>query len=183
MGTTVKTQYSLSQSILLSLVLVLLGSCLLSGCGGFNPEKMLADACDNNVKRLSRMYTVFQMRNSMIGPSDESEFKKFILQHSSVRLARIGIEREKIDDIFYSERDGQKLVVRYGVQLEGPEKSIPVVFEVEGSGGKRFVGFSNAYAIEVSDDDQYDRLISGKEDNKVIDEYLGDTPRVIDEEY
>ena len=160
----------LSSNPFASLSCVLISLCLISGCGsGVDPDQMLADATDNNVKRLSRMYTVFQMRNSMVGPKDEVEFKEFIASHSSVRLARIGIDLDNIDQIFSSERDGKKLIVRYGTTLEGSDRSIPVVFEAKGLGGGRLVGFSNAYSIEVNDADRYDKLMAGEEDNKVID--------------
>jgi hypothetical protein len=157
------TQYLLATTMLLLF-------CMCGCQGGADPDAMLARATDNNVKRVSRMYTVFQMRNSMIGPKDEEELKSFILEHSEARLARIGIDPEKVDEIFLSERDGQKLIVRYGTELEDSSKSIPVVFEAEGKDGTRYVGFSNAYMQEISDDDQYKRLMAGEEDNKVVDE-------------
>ncbi len=166
---------STSVRITFFLVCLFMLSISLPGCGsGSSPESMLANASDNNVKRVSRMYTVYQMRHGMVGPKDEAELKEFILEHSASRLARIGIEPESVDDIFSSERDGQKLVVRYGLKLEGPNCSIPVVFESDGVSGTRLVGFANDYTVEISDDSEYERLLSGDDDNRVIDEIPAD---------
>lgn len=149
----------------------LVGLMLSAGCSGKDPAAMLADATDNNVKRLSRMYTVFQMRNAMEGPKNADELKEFILSQTPDRLARVGIDASKVDEIFVSERDGEDLIVRYGTKLNGANASIPVVFESVGLDGSRRVGFSNAYTIEVADDAEYEQLLAGDSDNEVFDDF------------
>lgn len=150
-------------------VCVLLGAAvLLTGCGGNDADSMIAAANDTNVKRLATLYSFFHIRNKYRGPKDETQLREFIEAQDADRLKRGGIDASKLDELFVSERDGQPFVIRYGVNtvIRGP--ALAVVFESNGIDGLRQVGFTNGPMREV-DDDEYDRLMSGKADKEKVD--------------
>lgn len=142
------------------------------GCSGANGKAMIANANDNNVKRLATMYSFFHLRNEFRGPKDEAEFKKFIAEQDASRLALAGIKPADLEGLFTGERDQQPLKVRYGLNTRVRGPSLPVVFEAEGVNGMRHVGFTNGPMREV-DSATYDSLFQGEADNEALPEQRG----------
>ena len=148
---------------LVSLALVantLAALAVVAGCSDDNPDRRVAAMNDTNIKRLTNLYQEFRLHRNSTGPKDEAELKQFIQQDMPrPNLERMLVDPENVDALFTSERDGQTLVVRYGVQ-GGLGASDPVVFEREGRGGKRQVGFTNGTVEEV-EGARYEQLMQG----------------------
>lgn len=87
--------------------------------------------------------------------------KEFLHQGiSPTRLERMQVDPNNIEGLFVSDRDGQPFVVRYGVN-GGLGAKDPVVFEAEGSGGMRQVGFTDG-SVEEVDSARYDQLLKSR---------------------
>jgi hypothetical protein len=133
-----------------------------AGCGsGTNPDNALAKANEMNLQRVSNLYLSYQTANNWVGPADEAKFKEYVKTLSPEKLARIGIDPAAIDQIFISERDSMPFTIRYSVVGNMMGSREPVVFETEGVGGKRMVGFLDMSVREV-DAGEYDQLLAGK---------------------
>lgn len=142
-------------------LVVLLGVlAVAAGCLQQDPASRIAAANNSNIRRLSNLYQACRLHNNNQGPKDQAELKSF-LQHgmSATRLQRMQVDPDNIDGLFVSERDGQPFVIRYGV--DGGLGAIDaVVFEQQGQGGKRQVGFTNG-SVEEVDNARYDQLHKG----------------------
>ena len=143
---------------------LLVGNCLLavvlSGCSNrSDPQAAIARVNETNLQRLANLYFTFQSKQNWRGPADEAEFKAFLRSYNPAKLSRIGIDPNKLDDLFLSERDGEPFKIRYGVPGSAMGSTEPVVFETTGVGGTRLVGFLNMEQREV-DAAEYDALWS-----------------------
>lgn len=125
-----------------------------------DPVDAVAKANATNLRRLASLYMEYQSANNWRGPEDEAQFKKFIQGISPPRLARVGVDANKLDELFVSERDGQPFKIRYKVPGNVRGSTEPVVFETTGEGGTRMVGFLDMQQREV-DATEYDRLFAG----------------------
>jgi hypothetical protein len=135
---------------------------LLAGCSrGVDPADAVAEMNSNNIQRLANLYLAYQTENGWVGPPDEAKFKDFIRGLSQAQLTRIGVDPAQIDSVFISDRDSQPFKIRYKVVGNMMGSSEPVVFEAEGVGGQRMVGFLNMTQREV-DAAEYDSLWAGK---------------------
>jgi hypothetical protein len=67
------------------------------------------------------------------------------------------VDRNNIEGLFKSERDGEPFHVRYGLG-GGPSTVFPVVFEQTGQNGKRLVSFTNG-SVEETDEARYRQLL------------------------
>jgi hypothetical protein len=114
----------------------------------------------SNMHRLANMYAAYQNFNSYQGPKDETEFKAFIKDFDPEKLKMMGIDPNNLDALFTSERDGKPFKIRY--KVGGGRGSVAaVVFEQEGVGGKKQVGFTGPKVEEV-DEATYQNLWAGK---------------------
>jgi hypothetical protein len=138
---------------------------LVTGCSNSSdPVDTLASVNETNLQRLANLYFTYQSKHDWRGPADEAEFKSFLRGYNPAKLTRIGIDPNKIDDLFLSERDGQPFKIRYGIPGSSMGSSAPVIFEATGIGGKRLVGFLNMQQREV-DAAEYDALWSSPATN------------------
>ena len=113
---------------------------------------------DSNIKRLVNLYWGYQFLHGWQGPKDQQALKDFVKQGKlpAKNFQMMGIDPEKLDSIFISERDGQPFKVKYGVG-GGIGVVAPIVFEKVGYGGKKQVGFLTPIVEEV-DDSRYNEL-------------------------
>ena len=167
---------TINRILVLSLIM---GCCSLGvmGCGGDNSASMLAELNSNNAKRLANLYSMYQISHNFEGPDDEAELKEYIQSLGPSRLKKGGMDINKIDELFVSERDGQPFKIRWGLDTRVRGPSQPVVFEAEGAEGKRRVGFTNSAMQEV-DSAEYDRLWTvDTDDLEVPESDRGDAPK------
>lgn len=130
------------------------------GCLQQDPASRIAAANDSNIRRLGNLYQAFRLRKDNQGPKDEAELKDFLHQEMPpTKLERMQIDPNNIEALFSSDRDGQPFVIRYGVN-GGLGSTDAVVFEKQGRGGKKQVGFTNG-TVETVDDARYDQLLQG----------------------
>lgn len=134
----------------------------LAGCGtGSDAESAIAAVNRKNIQRLANLYFAYQMKHDWHGPPDEQVFKEFLRGYNRDKLTRIGVDPDAIDKLFISERDGQPFKIRFGVRGSAMGSTEPVIFEAEGRGGQRMVGFLNMVQREV-DEAEYDDLWAGR---------------------
>jgi hypothetical protein len=146
-----------------------LAATILSGCSPVDPKDSLAAVNSNNIQRLANLYFTYQSRHDWRGPANEGQFKAFLKNYNPEKLARIGIEAGKIDEIFINERDGQPFKVRYGVPGSAMGSSEPVIFEAEGVDGVRLVGRLNM-TQEETDAAKYEELWGSKVNKVAVPE-------------
>lgn len=136
---------------------ILLAIAAMTGCGGSSPDSRLADLNSSNLQRIANLYRAYQLKHESAGPADESALRAFVSSLNPKKLERIGVDPGSIDDMFISERDNQPFNIRYGVRGSVMGSNEPVVFEAEGRGGMRLVGFLDMSNREV-DAAEYDQL-------------------------
>jgi hypothetical protein len=138
----------------------------LVGCSGDKTAAEVAAMNKSNIQRLSNIYAAFQNFKGNMGPKDEAEFKAFIKEFDKNKLTMMGINPDKLDDVFTSERDSKPFKIRY--KVGGGRGSVdPVVFEQEGKEGKKQVGFTGGKVEEV-DDPTYQQLWAGKKPSQPV---------------
>jgi hypothetical protein len=141
-------------------LLVLFGALtLILGCVQRDPADAIAAANDSNIRRVGNLYQAFRLRKGNQGPKDEAELKTFLKEMAPIRLERMQVDPNNLDALFISDRDGQPFVIRFGVS-GGIGSTDAVVFESQGSGGKRQVGFTDG-SVEEVDNSRYDQLLKG----------------------
>ena len=129
------------------------------GCGRDNVAREVAAMNASNLKRVANMYAAYQNYRGT-GPTDEADFKAFIKGFMPKNLEMMGIDPNNVDKIFTSERDSKPFKIRY--RVAGGRGSVdPVVFEQEGQGGKKQVGFTGG-RVDEADDATYQALWAGR---------------------
>src|SRR5437762_519249 len=133
---------------------------LAAGCSNKVAQDVAAKN-DANIKRVANLYTAHMAQRGWAGPKSEDEFKEFIRKDMPAEnLQMMKVDPANVDAIFVSDRDGKPFKIRYGVG-GGPGASIPVVFEQDGQGGRKMVGYTFGKFEEV-DDAQAKQLWDGK---------------------
>ncbi len=148
--------------LILILILCVVAWVSAAGCGSKStPDGILASANETNIQRLGNLYTKYQSTHGWIGPADDAAFKEFISKLDAEKLARIGVEPGKTDDLFISERDGKPFKIRYSIKGSPRGCNEPAIFESTGANGNRMVGFLNMVQREVGDA-EYEKLWAGE---------------------
>jgi hypothetical protein len=128
-------------------------------------SNQVASMNKSNIQRLSNLYAGHQNMMGGKGPKDEASFKNWVKEYDKAKLEMMGIDPNKTDDLFKSERDGEPFKIRFNVG-GGRGSVAAVVFEQTGKDGKRQVGFTGGNVEEV-DDAKYKELLTGKQANIV----------------
>jgi hypothetical protein len=132
----------------------------LVGCSRDNTAREVAAMNGSNIQRLSNIYAAYQNYKGGQGPKDEADFKNFIKDFDKTKLEMMGIDPNKLEAVFASERDGKPFKIRY--RVGGGRGSVDaVVFEQDGKDGKKQVGFTGGKVEEV-DHATYQQLLAGK---------------------
>lgn len=150
----------------LTIISCLLIACALSGCSGPNDfSSEVREANKTNVAKVRSCYMLFKENNGMKAPKDKNELVAFIQESTVIDspLGRLGIDRNKIDEYFISERDNKEVKVRWGI--DGPMISA-IVFEAEGVDGKRLIAGADVKEVE---EDEYNKNWEGKVKPKGMD--------------
>lgn len=125
-----------------------------------NTKAKVAAMNTSNIQRVANMYAGFQNNMGGRGPKDEAEFKKYFGDYAKDKLDAMGIDPNKVNEVFTSERDKKPFKVRYGVG--GGRGSVDaVVFESEGVAGRKQVGYTGGKVDEV-DESAAKSLMDGK---------------------
>lgn len=132
----------------------LLSTWVLTWAGGCTDRVTSEVAAKNNsnIKRLVNLYAGYQLTHGWQGPPNEQALKNFVTSGGlpPKNFHMMGIDVEKPELVFVSERDGLPFKVKYGM-AGGIGSVIPVVFEQSGYGGKKQVGFTTPIVEEVTD--------------------------------
>jgi hypothetical protein len=145
---------------LLACLLLAAGSATL-GCGGPDLADRVGAMNDSNIKRVANLYMAYQFRKGMKGPADEAAFKNFIQSEMAPRkLELMRVDRNNVEGLFKSERDGEPFRVRYGLS-GGPSTVLAVAFEQTGQDGKRLVAFTDG-SVEEVDGARYSQLLEDR---------------------
>lgn len=143
-------------------------SLLIIGCGRDKATQLFNEVNQSNIQRVANLYCVFQAQNNFKGPQNEEELKAFIAEMHPSRYKFYGINPDKIDGLFISERDKKPFKIRWELQATSRQGPVPIVFESEGLRGKFLVAFSSFELREVEQFD-YEELWAGKRDGDVPD--------------
>ena len=145
--------------------------CLVSliGCNDTTIEDGVAALNSSRIRQLYNCYSLYAHYNQFRGPKDEATFKEFLLRPKYEKnLKMMQIDRNALDDIFLSERDGKPFKIRYGVNGVGDKA---IIFETEGVDGKRMVALETPQEL---DDQEYEAYWSGqKKPNSMQSGQLG----------
>ncbi len=146
------------KNLLVVLLLVSLLGCSQRG----TKESELASVNQSNMDRLVNLYLRFQMQHQWDGPADEAAFREYISKQSSKVLEPMGVDVNALDELFVSQRDGQPFQLRYGVRGNSRGTHEAIVFESAGVGGVRVIGFTSSTEKQVTDESEYQQLLSGE---------------------
>jgi hypothetical protein len=130
------------------------------GCNRDKTAELVGDMNKSNIQRISNMYAANQNMKSSGGPKDEADLKAWIKEYDPHKLSMMKIDPNNLDGLFTSERDGKPFKIRY--KVGGGRGSVEaVVFEQDGVGGKKQVGFTGGRVDDV-DNSTYNQLWAGK---------------------
>lgn len=143
------------KNILLLACLVV--SCLLLstiGCKGNTALSDVRAANESNVAKLRSCYMLYKSRHNNVAPKSKEELAEFIANEPGIdkNLERMGIERGNFDSFFTSERDGQEVKVKWGVD---GMLSPPYVFESEGVDGKYLIAGGEVMEVDKTEYDAW----------------------------
>jgi hypothetical protein len=133
----------------------------LAGCSGNSAARQVAAMNTANIQRVANIYSAFQQFKGGRGPKDAAELKAFIKDFDPARLAMMGIDPNKVDELFTSERDSKPFKVRYNVG-GGRGSVAAVVFEQDGQDGQKQVAFTGNARVEAVDNTAYAQLWAGR---------------------
>lgn len=166
------------KSLLQVAILLLVAVCVSSGCSG--PKYSLDGAKaanDTNIKKMAGVYRLHAKRFGYRGPKSKEEMMDFMQNNESIarNLEIMGMERDKLDQYFISENDGEEFEFRWGAYVDPDVRNArePIVFEKTGANGVRLVILANRKILEVTSDKKYETLLKGKvsaEDAKTDDQ-------------
>ncbi len=124
------------------------------GCAEDTPNARIAEYNSTNIQKLRNAYGLFMMAHESRGPDSKEELLDYLTSDraAAVRLGRMGVALDEINDIFVCERDGKPFKIRYGVS--GLESDQAIIFESEGVEGKRMVAFLIPREL---DDEEYEK--------------------------
>ena len=88
---------------------------LAMGCSGNNVANEVAALNGSNIKRVANLYAACQSVSGGKGPSDVQAMKNLANQLPSENLQWMGLNRDKLDAAFVSERDGKPFKIKFGV--------------------------------------------------------------------
>jgi hypothetical protein len=138
--------------------LAILSSLIAAGCSD-STAGAIGALNNDNIKRLTNLYSAYQAAHSFQGPSDEAALRSFVKDQAPWRLKLMQVDPDKLEDLYISERDHKPFKVKYGV-VSGPGAVNALVFEQDGLNGKRQVGF-NGGTVEEADNAQYKEMWEG----------------------
>ncbi len=131
----------------------------ISGCGNSQVATDLKALNKTSIDRIRNAYYLYMEEHGFRGPKNEKALRKFLTSENAgvqLKLDRMGIDRQDIDKLFISERDGEPFIIRYG--LKGVADHA-IAFEKTGVEGKRFVALGKPVECEEA---EYEGWLSGK---------------------
>ena len=136
---------------------LLLSLCLAVGLG-CSSQKNVADEKpnDSHIKPITSLYTGYMNRHADRPPASEAEFKQFIAEGGDAVLKAAGVST--LEELFVSPRDNQPYVILYGNDAARLISRGIVVYERNGNGGRRLVGYRMGFVNEV-DDAEFRKLV------------------------
>jgi hypothetical protein len=132
----------------------------LSGCG---TSDELASPTAVRMRALANFYLDYAVPKNGKGPAGEQAFKKHIRGLPDFLLRQNGVEPDAVDAMFVSDRDGEPLVVNYGLTIGhiSGKSGVAVAHEKTGKNGKLLVVLSNC-KVELADEARLQELTSEK---------------------
>ncbi len=150
----------MKQTILLLAGLMLL-TCAV-GCGDSNLST-ISEITKNHVKKVAILYKAYSNAHQFQGPENEAELKAWAQgEQIKTKMIKFGVDVDKFDSYMLSDRNGDKLEIRWGVKSQPMAPPYPVVYETTAVDGIRLVGMAGGRTLEVDNDEDYARLKAGE---------------------
>jgi hypothetical protein len=127
------------------------------GCSRDMTSTEVSAKNNSHIKQVVNLYSGFQMSHGWQGPKDIDSFKNYIKTGLPPQnLQMMGVDPDHLDLLFTSQNDNKPFKIRYGIS-GGLGVVDALVFEEQGTGGKRQVGFNGPY-VEAVDEARYKDL-------------------------
>lgn len=127
------------------------------GCGH---SGNLPTPVELQLRALSAVYLDFAAAKGK-GPADEKQLLAHIRNVPQFLLAGAGMTPGATRSVLVSQRDGQPLVIRYGIGICQKKKSAPMIAcEKNGQDGKRYAAFADGH-VECMDEAAAKELTNG----------------------
>ncbi len=129
-----------------------------AGCGSSDD---LNSPTAVKMRALANFYLEYAIPKGGKGPANEQVLKKHMRGLPDFVLQSNGVEPEKIDAVFTSERDQEPLVVIYGLAITriSANSGAVVAHEKTGKNGKRLVVLSNC-KVQLADEARLQEMIN-----------------------
>lgn len=144
------------------LILLLIG-CSFLGCKDNSIRNRLTAGNKENYQKACTMYVVYSRLNGNQGPASTEEMIEFLStdEKAAKRLNLVGMDTGSLNDYLVG-RDGEPFKFRWSVKANPMSPPYPICFEENGVDGVRQVGFSGKKMMEVTDDAEYNKLLTGQ---------------------
>jgi hypothetical protein len=121
-----------------------------AGCSGGG------GSASEDVGQMTALASQFARATATVGrPKNEQEFKQYLDKNASHLIERLQLS--SMDDLFVSQRDGERYVVLYGPKPKEGDPEV-VAYEKTGVDGKRQVGFLLG-TVKTVDEAEFKKLV------------------------
>src|SRR5690349_17502327 len=118
------------------------------GCGA----APIDPAVKQQFKAISDMYCDYAFAHANAGPGDEQVFRKHAKTMNQRTALAMGVDINKLDELFISPRDQKPITVRYGQSVSNLGDKAPLIaHESVGVRGKRLAVYANGRVEELDE--------------------------------
>ena len=110
------------------------------------------------------MYKVYSDANQFTGPESAEQLKLWVQSDGNIktRLSKFGIDVDEFDSYLISDRSGEELEILWGIKSSPMASPYPVVIDAKPIDGIRLVGMAGGSTLEIDNDEDYEKIKSGK---------------------
>lgn len=119
-----------------------------AGCGG----SAIDPVASKKLKAIADLYCHYAGTHANSGPGDEQTFRKYAQSVDRRTTLSMGVDVDKLDDLFTSPRDQKPVTVRYGLAVTNLGEKAPLIaHESVGVRGKRLAVYGNGRVEELDE--------------------------------
>ena len=124
----------------------------------------IAGLTKHNVRKMAIMYKVYSDANQFTGPESAEQLKLWVQSDGNIktRLSKFGIDVDEFDSYLISDRSGEELEILWGIKSSPMAPPYPVAIDAKPIDGIRLVGMAGGSTLEIDNDEDYEKIKSGK---------------------